>query len=103
MDVKPELLTENPWFPAFMGSLVGLRAMPGTNFWERGFNLLGAFSIAIFIGPATVDWLSIVSQKIAAGVIFASGATGLVLFSAVLEGIKKTGFSEIIQSWLKRS
>lgn len=102
MDIKPDHLINNPFVPAAVGALVGLKAMPGTSLWEKVTNLALGFGFAVFVGPATADWLDVTSPRVHAGIVFACGAAGLVAFSAVMEGIKSTQFGQIITGWLSR-
>jgi len=96
-----EVLT-HPVVAAAVGAIVGLRALPGASRLEKLANLGAGFSIAAWGGAAAVEYMGIVSQKLAAGVIFAVGATGLVVFSAVIEAIKSTDLAGWLANWLPR-
>ncbi len=100
MELKPESLATNPFAAAFLGALVGLRALPGGSLAEKAWNLLGGFLFAAFLGPAFAEWAGFVSIKLTAGVIFAFGAAGLVAFGSLIEGIKQTAFGPIILAWI---
>ena len=94
-----ELLT-HPVVAAAVGAAVGLRALPGATLPERAANLAAGFALAAWGGSAVVDYMNIDSPKIAAGMIFITGATGLVVFGAIIEGIKKTDLAAWITAWL---
>ncbi len=100
MELKPDTLATNPFVAAFLGALVGLRALPGASLPEKLWNLLGGFLFAAFIGPAFAEWAGFVSIKLAAGVIFAFGAAGLVAFGSLIEGIKQTALGPVILAWI---
>lgn len=102
MNLEPDSLTANTYVAAVAGAILGLRAFPGNSFAERLSNLLFGFLLAIFVGPALVDYLHISSVRVAAGLVFALGAAGLVVFAAAIEGIRQTQFGTIIASWLSR-
>ena len=102
MSIDPESIMSNTFVAAIAGALLGLRALPGASLVEKGLNLLFGFMLAVFIGPAVVEWLGVVSIKRAAGIIFVVGAAGLVLFGAIIDGIKQTSFGNIISGWLSR-
>lgn len=95
-------LATSHFVAAFVGSLVGLKAMPGASIWQRIGNLCLGFGLAVFAGPALAEWAGVTSPKIQAGVVFACGAAGLVAFSAVVDGIKQTPLAQIITGWLSR-
>ena len=44
--------------------------------------------------------MDVTSVKIAAGVVFAIGATGLVVFNAIIEAVKRTDLAAYVMSWL---
>lgn len=86
--------------PAFAGAALSLRALPGATLTQRVCNLAAGAAIAIFGGAAIVEHLHIESLRIVSGIIFIAGATGLVIFDAVIEAIKKTDLVAWISSWL---
>jgi hypothetical protein len=90
--MKPELsdLLSHPIVAAAAGSLVGLKALPGASVTERLCNVAAGFAFAAFAGPAVVDHIGVISPNVKSGIIFIIGAAGLVIFNAVIEGIKKT-------------
>lgn len=102
MNLEPDQITTNTWVAALAGAILGLKAIPGGTFLERLANVLFGFLLAVFLGPAAVDYLHVVSVKIASGLTFAVGAAGLVIFAAVIDGIKQTQLSAIISSWFSR-
>jgi hypothetical protein len=102
MNLDPDSLVTNPFVAALAGAALGLRALPGANIYEKAANLAFGFIVAIFAGPAVLEWLHITSLKLSAGVIFGFGAAGLVLFGAIIEGVKSTQFGVIIQGWLSK-
>jgi len=85
---------------ATLGALVSLRAVSGTTLWQKVFNIVAAFSIAALAGPALVEQMSIESVRIGAGIIFMTGATGLVVFDAIVEGIRKSDLAAWIAGFL---
>lgn len=103
MNTDPDLITGNTYIAALAGAILGLKAIPGASFAERAGNLLFGFLMAVFLGPAIVDWLHIASTRIASGITFATGAAGLVGFAAIMEGVRQTQFGAIISGWLSRN
>lgn len=100
MEIKPETLTSNTFLAAVVGALFGLRALPGASMLEKGWNLLSGFLLATYLGPAAAEYWEVTSPRLTAAIIFFTGAAGLVLFGAVIEGIRQTQFGAIIASWL---
>src|SRR5579884_99255 len=96
-------ITANSYVAALAGAILGLKAIPGGTFAERLANLLFGFLLAIFVGPAVVDYLHVTSARISSGLIFALGAGGLVVFAAVIEGVRATQFGAILTGWLSRN
>lgn len=94
-----EILT-HPVVAAAVGAIVGLRALPGTSIVEKLANVGAGFAIAAFAGGALVDQMAIVSPKLVAGMIFVVGATGLVVFNAIVEAIKRTDLAAWVAGWL---
>ncbi len=90
----------HPAVVAALGSILALKAIPGTSYMEKAGNVAASFALAIYVGPALVEYMGITSLKIAAGVIFAVGATGLVVFNGVIDAIKKTDLAAWVSSWL---
>lgn len=101
--MNTDSFTGNTYVAGLAGALLGLKAIPGTTYPERLANLALGFLVAVFVGPAIVDNLHVTSTKVAAGIIFAMGAAGLVAFSAIMEGIKQTPVRDLIIGWLSRS
>jgi hypothetical protein len=92
----------NPYVASFAGALLGLKAIPGTTLLERVANLLLGFLLAIFAGPALVDYLHVDSVRIASAIVFACGAGGLVAFAAVMDGVRQVQFGAILTGWLRK-
>jgi hypothetical protein len=90
----------HPAVVAALGSILALKAIPGTSYVEKAGNVGASFALAIYLGPALVEYMDITSPKIAAGVIFAIGATGLVVFNGVIDAIKKTDLAAWVASWM---
>jgi hypothetical protein len=103
MNLEPDSITANTYVAALAGAILGLRAFPGDSFLGRLSNLLFGFLLAVFVGPAAIDYFHITSMRLAAGLVFVIGAAGLVVFAAVLDGVKQTKFGDIISSWLSRN
>lgn len=103
MNLEPDSFTGNTYIASLAGAIMGLKAIPGGTFKERIANLLFGFLLAIYIGPAMVDYLHITSARVASGLTFAMGAAGLVAFAAVMDGIRQTQFGAIISGWLSRN
>jgi hypothetical protein len=100
-EISPDLWT-HPAVAAAAGSLVGLRAMPGTSIVEKLFNLTASFLLAVYVAPWAIDHMNVTSTRLAAGIIFGMGATGLVVFNAVVEAFKKTDLAAYVAGWLPR-
>lgn len=96
-----ELLT-HPVVAAAAGSLLGLKALPGTSNAEKLANVAAGFMLAAWGGAALVDYMVIASPKVAAGCIFMVGAAGLVVFDAVIQAVKRTDMAAYVMSWLPR-
>lgn len=92
----------HPVSAAAIGSVVGLKAVPGATLGERVFNLAASFGLAVYAGPALVEHMGVTSPRIGAAIIMGCGATGLVLFSAIVEAIKRTDLAAWLVSWLPR-
>ena len=90
----------HPIVAAAAGSVVGLYAFPGATWALRATNVLAGFVIAVYGGTSLVEHLHIESIRIAAGVIFIAGATGLVVFNSTIEAIRKVDWSGWIRSVL---
>lgn len=99
LDDLPDWLA-HPAIAAALGSVLGLKAIPGASLLEKVSNLAAGWALAVYAGPALVEYMEISSLKIAAGVIFAIGATGLVVFNAVIEAIKRTDLAAWVMQWL---
>ena len=104
MTMKAEITDffAHPVVAAAAGALVGLRALPGTSYLEKLSNVACGFAIAAWGGPALVEYLGLNSAKLASGVVFICGATGLVLANAVWEAIKHTDLAAWFTSWLPK-
>jgi hypothetical protein len=100
-----ELLT-HPVVAAAAGSLLGLKALPGTSAPEKVANVAAGFMLAAWGGAALVEYLQIASLRIAAGVIFMVGAAGLVVFDALIQAFKRTDLAghilDTAKTWLPR-
>jgi hypothetical protein len=98
----PEILdlALHPVVAAAVGAIVALRAIPGTGYFEKALNVGASFALAVYAGPALVEYMDVTSVKIAAGVVFAIGATGLVVFNAIIEAVKRTDLAAYVMSWL---
>jgi len=98
-----DTVTSNPYVAALAGAILGLRAIPGGTTVQRVTNLLFGFLLAVFVGPALVEYQHITSLRLAAGLIFAVGAGGLVAFAAIIDGVRETKFAAILTGWLSRN
>jgi len=104
MNLDPDPVTANTYVAGLAGAILGLKAIPGKTFMERLANLLCGFLLAFFVGSAVVEYLHVTpGSRIASGLIFAVGAGGLVVFAAIIDGIKQTQFGAIISGWLSRN
>lgn len=93
-----EILT-HPVVAAAVGAIVGLRALPGASVPEKIANVTAGFAIAAWAGTAAVEYMGIASPKLASGAIFVTGATGLVVFNAIIEAIKRTDLAAWLSGW----
>lgn len=98
----PEILdlALHPVVAAAIGSIVALKAIPGTGYVEKAVNVGASFALAVYAGPALVEYMEVTSLKVAAAVIFAVGATGLVVFNAAIDALKKTDLAAWVAGWL---
>jgi len=85
---------------AAAGALVSLRAIPGSTLAEKIVALFLGFIIAVFLGPALVEWAGYTASKTAAGIVFITGAAGLVAVSAFLDGLKQVPWKDVITNAL---
>lgn len=106
--MKSELseIFAHPAVAAALGAIVGLRAIPGTSYTEKAINVALSFAIASYGGPVLIEYMQVTSVKLAAGMIFAVGATGLVVFNGLIEAVKRTDLfgklAEAVASWFPR-
>lgn len=100
MDTRDPGWYMHPAVAAAAGSILGLRAMPGASLGEKIINLGLGFLFALFIGPLIVETMSVTNHRVSAGIIFAAGAAGLVVFGAVIDGIKQTPLGPVFSGWL---
>ena len=103
-----EIVT-HPVLAAVCGALLGLKALPGASIWERLANVGAGFVIAVFAGPALVDYMEVSSPNIGAGIIFGLGSAGLVLdavrvagHGVVIDAIRRTDLVAWVAGWLPR-
>lgn len=99
LDDLPDWLA-HPAVAAALGSALGLKALPGVSIVEKLLNLGASFALAVYAGPALVEYMGVTSLKVAAAVIFAVGATGLVVFNAAIDALKKTDLAAWVAGWL---
>ena len=99
---EPDSLSVSNYLAAAAGALLGLRAFPGSSPRQIVANLVVGALTAVFVGPGLADWEGTTSPRIYAFIIFATGATGLVFFSAVIEGVRQTPFGQILTGWLSK-
>lgn len=86
---------------AAAGALVSLKAIPGTSVKEKLVALALGFAVAVFLGPALAEWaLGSTVSKVAAGIVFMTGAAGLVAVSAFIDGLKQVPWKDIIVNLL---
>jgi len=90
----------HPAVVAALGSILALKAIPGTSYLEKLGNVAASFVLAIYLGPALIEYMDITSRKIGAAVIVGIAATGLVVFNGVIDGIKKTDLAAWVLGWL---
>lgn len=82
--------TAPEWIPAILGSAISLRFIGREKpFLERLFIFVSGATIAIFAGPAIVEWQEIGSGRIQHFLIFASGVAGLAATQAAVTEIPK--------------
>lgn len=96
-----EIMT-HPVIAAAVGALMGLHALPGSSLAQKCGNVAAGFAIAAWGGPALVEYMAVESPKLQSGVIFILGATGLVVFNAVIEAIKHLDVVAWLTGWLPR-
>jgi hypothetical protein len=99
-DNLPDLMT-SPWVAAAAGAILGLKALPGASLWERLANVGAGFAIAAFVGPALIEAMGWTSPRLAALAIFGLGATGLVIFSALMDAFKRSDIGAALFEGLK--
>lgn len=92
----------HPAVAAALGSALGLKALPGASLPEKLVNLGASFALAVYAGPALVEYLEVSSPKLAAGIVFGIGATGLVVFNALIDAIKRSDLGAWFLGWLPK-
>lgn len=92
----------HPVVAAAVGSIVGLKAVPGASLGERMTNLVASFALAVYGGPALIEHMGVSSVKIGAGIVFLVGAAGLVVFNACIEAFRQTDLAAWLTGWLPR-
>lgn len=102
MDIKPDALFTNPVLAAALGSVLALKAIPGTSTGEKLLNVVLSFVLGIYGGPALAEIAGVTSQRLEAAIIVLSAGAGLVAFAALLEAIKETRFADFLPKWLGR-
>lgn len=102
MDFKAEELATNTFIAAFAGALLGLKAWPGGSWPEKFFNIFLGFVIGMIGGPGLAEYFGVTSPRIAAFITLLLGGAGLVLFGALIEGIRQTQFGAFIGAGLNK-
>lgn len=110
MNDAPEIFS-HPAAPGVLGALIaaliGLKFIPGET-WvvralelvQRGFSFAAGSCIAIYGGPAAVEFFSIKTEGLTAFMIFTVGLVGFSLAKAIISGIKEIKFGEIFSGYL---
>ena len=91
----------HPLVAGVVGSLVGLRFVPGLTWPERLMNLAAGGALAYYTAPAMVSWWGM-SENLLGFFGFAIGMFGLSASAAVIQGIRDTNVAEILRGWLSR-
>ena len=99
LDDLPEWMS-HPAVAAALGSALGLKAIPGASIVEKLLNLVAGWAAAVYGGLALIDYMGLSSRPIGAFMIFGVGATGLVVFNAIIEAIKRTDLAAWVLGWL---
>lgn len=102
MDFDFDKAARSPWAAGALGSVVGLRFVPGLTWMTRAFNAASGTACAGFVGPALSDWLRIEGASVQAGLAFGVGMFGLSIAVAAVEAIRAVGWADVIRGWISR-
>jgi hypothetical protein len=91
-----------PLVAGILGSMVGLRWVPGLSWLERLGNVVAGSATAVYAAPVAAEWMQVSSAGMLAGLAFGVGIFGLSLAAAVLQGVRELHVADIVTSWLGR-
>jgi hypothetical protein len=97
-------LSKEPGFAGMCGALLSLKWMPGTTWMQKFFAFGGGMSVAFFLVPYAVEFMSITSDKGPAAMGFIGGFIGFNLLGKGYEYVAQTTFGELLSRfWSKRT
>lgn len=102
MEPNVETVVKSPFFVGLLGSLAGLRSVPGTSWVSRLFNVVAGALMAGFLGPAIAEWFELNSSAMQSATAFAVGLFGLSITVLITEQISTLKIADFIP-WLRRS
>lgn len=90
-------------WPGLAGALVALRWLPvDSTRWDRFFAAIGGFVAAANLGPAISDIVGISSQRVEAGIVFATGLFGMAVAGEILATLKQLQLAEIARDAIRK-
>lgn len=95
-------LARNHIFASLLGSLVGLKFVPGETKTEKIITAAGGFGCGIFGTQVLNLWFPLPSVGVTAGMGFILGTLGMVIMTAVVKGIKELDFGLLFKSALSK-
>ena len=97
------LLAASKLWPGLAGALVALRWLPvETTRTDRFFAAIGGFVAAANLGPAISDVVGISSQRVEAGIVFATGLFGMAVAGEILATLKQLQLAEIARDAIRK-
>jgi hypothetical protein len=92
----------SPVIAGAVGSLVGLRFVPGASWIDRVVNVLAGSAMAGYVGPFASEMLALNSPQAQSALGFGLGLFGISLAGGVMQAIKDIALAEIIRDWISR-
>lgn len=102
MDFNLESIGKSPFAASVVGSIVGLKFLPGDKWSEKALSAGGGFGCAVFGTQLLVLFMPLPSVGVVSGISFMLGMLGMVVVDAVVKGFREVKFGEFFNSALQR-
>lgn len=90
-------------WPGLAGAVVALRWLPvETTRVDRFFAAIGGFMAAANLGPAISDVIGIGSQRVEAGIVFATGLFGMAVAGELISTIKELQLAALARDAIRK-